>query len=654
MTINGNESKRGNKRRLLAAIALTGMLCASAVFPPAVQAEQEHPWNMHLRAEAYHNAGQTALAVPIWDSLMRGGAAQADWNSAALYAGKINQYYDSIRDYENAIVYYELENDYWLKDGKDWGANDLVRANQIRTTVELFASAKEDEALVRSYAPKSGKLAKFEPEYGMYFGLYSEQDSEMGNFFSKSTAIYGRKHAMYLAYATYGEEFPARYVQRAKEAGGALQIAWQPLGGLDAVADDAYLRQWAKAAKAAGIPIFLRYAGEMNGDWTAWSGDAAKYIEKFRIVASVMHAEAPNVAMVWSPGDVPRFNMAGFYPGDEYVDWVGVSLYTEPYSHGNPDESMEANTPIEKLEELYALYADRKPVMLSESAVSHYTNVDGKSHTDFALMNLDRLYRVMRVKYPRLKAITYFNVDLKTKESRNDYLLRDNPELLALYKSIIADPYMLTDVKTGAKPANEVLYRNASVPFAKRTSIVPFVRIPDIWIGKLEYVLNGTTIAEQTKPPYGIPLRAGDVPDGSVLELRVYNRAGQRVATKTVPVSSLISVQIDGRDQTFEQPPVIMDGSTLAPLRAIFEQMGASVEWNGDTKTATGRKGGTTVTIAIGESVAYINGEAVKLEVPAQLVGGFTMAPARFVGEAFGGTVTWDGESRTVVIAKAK
>ncbi|MDF2717249.1 MAG: copper amine oxidase [Paenibacillus sp.] len=327
MTIAGTESKPSKTRRVLAAIALSGMLCASAAFAPAAKAA-EHPWNLHLRAEAYHNAGQTALAVPIWDSLMRGGAAEADWNTAALYAGMINQYYDSIRDYENAILYYELENDYWLKDGKDWGTNDLVRANQIRTTVELFASAKEDEALIRAYAPKTGKLAKFEPEYGMYFGIYSEQDSEMGNFFSKSASIYGRKHAMYLAYATYGEEFPARYVQRAKEAGGALQIAWQPLGGLDAVADDSYLRQWAKAAKAAGIPIFLRYAGEMNGDWTAWSGDAAKYIEKFRIVANVMHAEAPNVAMVWSPGDVPRFNMAGFYPGDEYVDWVGVRCRT--------------------------------------------------------------------------------------------------------------------------------------------------------------------------------------------------------------------------------------------------------------------------------------------------------------------------------------
>lgn len=649
---SAESSIKSSLRSLFHSLALAGLLgtAFSAASAPAVQAEQEHPWNLHLRAEAYRDAGQTELAVPIWDGLMRDAAGRADWNSAALYAGRINEYYDAIRDYENAVRYYELENDYWLNDGKDWGTNDLVRANQLRTTVELFASAKEDETLVRAYAPASGKQAKFEPAYGLYFGIYSEQDEEMGNEFYKSASIYGRNHAIYLAYATYGEEFPWRYAEHAKTAGGALQIAWQPLGGLASVADDAYLREWARAAKASGIPLFVRFAGEMNGDWTPWSGDAALFIEKFRIVASVLHQEAPNVAVVWSPGDVPRYNMANFYPGDDYVDWVGVSLYTEPYSHGNPAESMEATTPIEKLEEVYGLYADRKPIMLSESAVSHYTNLDGKSHTEFALLNLDRLYRVMPLKYPRLKAITYFNVDLQGKESLNDYMLRSNPDMLALYKRIIASPYLLDKVATGAKPADGTLYRDASVPFAGQTDIVPFVRFPDIWIGRLEYVLNGRTIAVQTKPPFGVTLKAGDVPDGSVLELRAFNGQGRQVAAKSIPVASLVTVRFDGRDQSFEQPPIIADGFTLAPLRALFERMGAAVEWDGETQTATGRKDGKTVRLRIGDDTAYVNGQAAKLDAPARLVNGFTMAPARFVGEAFGGTVSWNGETRTVII----
>lgn len=635
-------------KRRVGVIALSALLAASA---PVPQAKAEvNTWALHLQAEAFKNAGQTELAVPIWDSLMRGAAASADWNTAAIYAGYLNEYMDSIHNYEKAVTYYELENEYWLKDGKDWGSNDLTRAHQLRTTIEAFASMPEDESLLRSHAPVNGQLAKFEPEYGMYVGIYSEQDKHMGNEFWKSSSIYGQNHAIYLAYATYGEEFPARYARNAKEAGGALQIAWQPLKGLDAVKNDEYLLKWARDAKASGIPIFLRYAAEMNGDWTPWSGDPAKYIEKFRIVADVMHREAPNVALVWSPGDIPRYNMANFYPGDKYVDWVGVSLYTEPYSHGNPSESMEATTPIEKLDEIYSLYADRKPVMLSETAVSHYTNADGKSHTEFARMNLDRLYRIMPKKYPRLKAITYFNVNLVQKESNNDFLLQDNAEIFSLYKSILSDPFYLTEVKSGAKPANAIGYRDASVPFAKQTTVVPFVRIPDIWIGKLQYVLNGRMVKEQTKPPYGVDFLAGDVPDGSLLEFRVFNREGNQVASKTISFSSQISVQIDGVDQKFEQPPVIADGFTLAPLRAIFERMGATVEWDDTTKTATGRKGGTTVKLSIGDRTAYVNGKPIVLDQPAQLINGFTMAPARFVGETFGGNVSWDGDLRMVRI----
>lgn len=643
-----NKSKRWRKG---SALALCGLLAASIAITPAARAAEEHPWNLHLRAEAYANAGQTELAAPIWDSLMNRFAAEQDWNSAALYASSLNEYYDAIGEYEKAIVYYELENDYWLKDGKDWGANDIVRAYQLRTTIELFASADANPALISQYAPSSGKLAKFEPEYGMYVGIYSEQDGVMGNEFHKSASLYGRNHSMYLAYATYGEEFPWRYAEHAKTAGGALQIAWQPLAGIDIVKDDAYLRQWAREAKAHGLPIFLRFAGEMNGDWTPWSVDPATFIDKFRIVANVMHSEAPNVAVVWSPGDVPRYNMNHFYPGDEYVDWVGVSLYTEPYSHGNPEESMLASTPIEKLEEMYALYADRKPIMLSETAVSNYTNKDNKPHYEYARLNLDRLYRVMPLKYPRLKAITYFNVDLKGKESYNNYLLQEDPELFNLYKQIIAGPYMVPEVKTGAKPADEIVYQDASVPFAKQTTIIPFVRIPDVYISRIEYVLNGSTIATQTKPPFSLALNAGDVPEGSTIELRVYNRDGKLAAAKSSPLASRVAIDMNGVEQSFEQPPVIYEGSTLAPLRAIFEQMGAKVDWNADTRTAVGKKGSTTVTITIGDSTAYVNGSAVKLEVPAQLVNGYTMAPARFVGQAFGGQVSWDGTKRTVNIA---
>ncbi|WP_127583927.1 stalk domain-containing protein [Paenibacillus koleovorans] len=636
------------KKAILACSAL--LLGAALVLPPGKPAQAEDSWTLHLRAEQHVKSGRTDLAVPIWDGLMRSAAANSDWLTAALYAGYIDEYYDAVHEYEKAVIYYELENEYWLRDGKDWGANDLQRAYQLRTTIEAYASTEQTEELQRPYLPASGQLAKFEPAYGVYIGIYSELDPAMGNHFDRSKSIFGKDHAMYLAYATYGEEFPKRYADNAKAAGSALQIAWQPLQGLQAVKDDAYLRQWALAAKEAGIPIFLRYACEMNGDWTPWVSDTQTYIEKFRIVANVMHELAPNVAVVWSPGDVPKYTMANYYPGDAYVDWVGVSLYTEPYSHGDPNVSMQASTPIEKLDELYKLYADRKPIMLSETAVSNHTNVDGKSHTEYALLNLERLYKIMPLKYPRLKAITYFNVDLRGRESQNSYSVSSNEQTMKLYKELIQDPFFLTHVQTGVTPSNGILYQDVWKPIRQQTTWVPFVRIPQVFFGKVEYVLNGRVMETKMAPPYELDVMAGDVPGGSNLEIRVYDKKGTMTASRTFPVTSQVSVTIDQADQSFEQPPVIINENTLTPLRAIFEKMGATVSWNPDTRTATGTKNGKTVSLSIGSKTAFVNGKPQQLEESAQLVNGYTMAPARFIGEVFGGEVVWDGRTRTVII----
>ncbi|MGG2199312.1 stalk domain-containing protein [Paenibacillus validus] len=633
-------------------LALSALLGIGLLVTGSAPAYADAIWDRWKAADAAVSSGNPAAAVPHWEFLADHYVSAGDWESAALFSGKLNQYFDGIGDYEKAIAYYERENEYWLKDGKDWGAVDLQRAEQIRTTVEAYISTADTEALRQRALPVSGKLSKFEPEYGMYIGMYTERDPKMLNYYDRSESFYGKKHALYLAYTQVGKPFPKQYAQRAKQAGAGLQIAWEPMNGLDAVTDEV-VRAWAREAKAAGIPIFLRYASEMNGNWVPWHGDPDTYIRNFRMVHDIMEQEAPNVAMVWSPGDVPMYSMDAYYPGDDYVDWVGVSLYSEPYENGDPKQgNMQATSPVERLDYLYRTYAERKPLMISETAVSHYANIPQESFTEYGTLNLQRLYGIMPYKYPRLKAITYFNVNLEMKESKNNYLLRDNDAMYSLYRKLIEPPFYLTNIENAAKPPKPSgqVPLTAGVAIYKRALITPFVKIPDIYIGKIEYAVNGRLVQTQTSPPYGIELKAGDVPEGSVLELGIYNHAGKKAATRSFPITSGISVSIDGKDVDFEQPPVIREGNTLAPVRAIFEAMGAKVDWNAAAKTATATKGGTTVSIAIGSGEAYKNGKPVKLEMPAQLVNGATLVPARFVGEAFGGVVGWDGETRTVTI----
>lgn len=125
--------------------------------------------------------------------------------------------------------------------------------------------------------------------------------------------------------------------------------------------------------------------------------------------------------------------------------------------------------------------------------------------------------------------------------------------------------------------------------------------------------------------------------------------------TVTVPsepniTSSDISVILKGKVISFDQPPIIIDGRTLVPLRAIFEALGATVDWNGETQTVTSKKGNTTVSLTINDSTMYKNGKSITLDVPAQLVNNRTLVPVRAIAEAFDCNVDWNGEIQTVII----
>lgn len=111
-----------------------------------------------------------------------------------------------------------------------------------------------------------------------------------------------------------------------------------------------------------------------------------------------------------------------------------------------------------------------------------------------------------------------------------------------------------------------------------------------------------------------------------------------------------IRIVIDGQYQTYDVMPVIENSRTLVPMRGIFETLGAAVNWDEDTRTVTAAKGDTIVILQIGNSTAWINGEAKSLDVPAKIIEGRTMVPIRFVAETLGCTVEWDEVQRRVFI----
>ncbi|WNQ14089.1 stalk domain-containing protein [Paenibacillus aurantius] len=106
-----------------------------------------------------------------------------------------------------------------------------------------------------------------------------------------------------------------------------------------------------------------------------------------------------------------------------------------------------------------------------------------------------------------------------------------------------------------------------------------------------------------------------------------------------------------------EMAPVLKDGRTLVPFRQLFETLGFKVDWveEGNVRKAIGKKNGQSIELTIDSTTAMVNGKAVALDVPAQIMGGRTMVPLRFVSESSGYEVGFSssGQVWTIHIEEA-
>lgn len=150
-------------------------------------------------------------------------------------------------------------------------------------------------------------------------------------------------------------------VTQVQENGGILLLTLEPHGGLDSMSDEVIdqLANDLREINEGGTPIILRFAHEMNGSWYAWGQQPQRYIKVFRKVAAAVHDTAPGTAMMWAPNYGGGYPFTGgqfaarpgteafrvldtdgdgaltmyddtylpYYPGDDAVDWVGISLY---------------------------------------------------------------------------------------------------------------------------------------------------------------------------------------------------------------------------------------------------------------------------------------------------------------------------------------
>ncbi|AFC30878.1 hypothetical protein PM3016_4096 [Paenibacillus mucilaginosus 3016] len=111
-----------------------------------------------------------------------------------------------------------------------------------------------------------------------------------------------------------------------------------------------------------------------------------------------------------------------------------------------------------------------------------------------------------------------------------------------------------------------------------------------------------------------------------------------------------IGVYVDDEPVSFSVDPLLEDGTTLVQLRPLVEALGVELVWNAQDRTIRGTADGQSFLLTVDSGKAQVNGQEVTLEKAPRIVDGNTLIPLRFVSEATGAVVGWQGEKRTIFV----
>ncbi|WP_328771086.1 glycoside hydrolase family 26 protein [Streptomyces sp. NBC_00286] len=182
----------------------------------------------------------------------------------------------------------------------------------------------------------------------------------------------GKKPNLIEFYSAWGDQYETRLVKNSWDYGAVSFIAWEPfetpLKDIASGKEDEYIREYARSVKKLNLPVAISWAHEMNGFWYPWGTKkvtAEEFVAAYKHIHDLFAEEgATQVIWVWSPNVInpmPKVKLEPYWPGDEYVDWVGVIGY---YAATGPSTYPELYGPTMTQIRTFT----KKPFIIAETA----------------------------------------------------------------------------------------------------------------------------------------------------------------------------------------------------------------------------------------------------------------------------------------------
>lgn len=311
------------------------------------------------------------------------------------------------------------------------------------------------------------------PEGRTYFGIQMDSEYETVEGYASrlgsTPAVYGR----YVNFPLTAEDeyLISNEVQDLAKHHASLMLTIEPRKDLSAVTPQSLtdltrgLTEW----NDKGVPVMVRFGHEMNGSWYPWAQQPAAYVDKFRMVADAVH-KSPASVMLWSPNEGGGYPFEGgpyaaqagtadfqaldtnndgklsmdddpyapYWPGDDAVDWVGMSVYHFGYAYPWGENTVpepgklaakisgtykNADSDQTAVPDFYAQYAagHHKPFAISETGAFYNTSrSDGASALAIKEAWWSQLFDPdFQARFPELKLAVWFEFSKQENQPGN-------------------------------------------------------------------------------------------------------------------------------------------------------------------------------------------------------------------------------------------
>lgn len=335
---------------------------------------------------------------------------------------------------------------------------------------DLFAAIPKEPYTVY-IEEQNYPYAKYEPQSGCYLGVDISENDDIEGCIEEFENQVGIRHQLYMNSMHIGQVYPLQWVLECYTRDKIPVITITPFDRYSGF-DQTDMEQTAKEFGMMDIPIFV----QLLPDPLLYECSAEEYVEYYRFVYELFAEKAPNVAFIWSIDRNTIQESEAYYPGDAFVDWVGLNIYEEEL---NQDDDRLWS----QIQYFYYSFQKRKPVLISQLGISHYSTKNHTYQIQEAAERIEEIYEKIQDSFPRIKGVIYVNrngTDQVPKTAlRNDYTVTSDKDLTAAYERAISGDYFGSHPVRGVEQIRSpfpAYLKNGMVYIAEKTWIYDMKR----------------------------------------------------------------------------------------------------------------------------------------------------------------------------------